>query len=59
MLLLHACPAFALQETAEHNVELLKQVLPPHILASLRGGSRVLVERVPQASLLQVRLLLH
>jgi len=42
------------QETAEHNVELLKQVLPPHVLASLRGGSRILVEKVPDACLLQV-----
>ncbi|GFH24352.1 uncharacterized protein HaLaN_22130, partial [Haematococcus lacustris] len=34
----------ALQETAERNIELLKQVLPPHILEPLRGGSRVLME---------------
>jgi len=47
-------PICLLQETAEHNVELLKQVLPPHVLASLRGGSRILVEKVPDACLLQV-----
>lgn len=36
---------FGLQETAERNVELLRAVLPPHVLTQLRGGSRVLVER--------------
>jgi len=44
-----------LQETAEHNAELMKQVLPPHVLASLSGGSRILVEKIPSACLLQVR----
>ncbi|KAG2494718.1 hypothetical protein HYH03_007232 [Edaphochlamys debaryana] len=34
-----------LQEAAERNMGLLRQILPPHILASLRGGTRVLVEK--------------
>ncbi len=48
--LLESCPrspsaARSLQETAERNVELLKQILPPHILTPLQGGTRVVVEK--------------
>jgi DNA-binding response OmpR family regulator len=32
-----------LQEQAERSMALLTQVLPPHILSSLKGGNRVLV----------------
>ena len=32
-----------LQEQAERSMALLTQVLPPHILASLKGGNRILV----------------
>lgn len=34
-----------LQEDAERNLGLLRQVLPPHILAGLKGGSRIMVEK--------------
>ncbi|GFH25254.1 uncharacterized protein HaLaN_23188 [Haematococcus lacustris] len=46
----------ALQETAERNIELLKQVLPPHILEPLRGGSRVLMEKFPEVCVLQAEI---
>ena len=36
-----------LQEAAERNVALLSQILPPHVLSSLKGGNRVLVEKFP------------
>lgn len=49
-----APPTLRTQETAEHNAELMKQVLPPHVLSSLNGGSRILVEKIPCACLLQV-----
>ncbi|GAX82683.1 hypothetical protein CEUSTIGMA_g10109.t1 [Chlamydomonas eustigma] len=41
-----------LQETAERNMALLTQVLPPHVLASLKGGSRVMVEKFNDVCLL-------
>ncbi|GIL78695.1 hypothetical protein Vretifemale_8103 [Volvox reticuliferus] len=41
-----------LQEAAERNMALLRQILPPHILASLRGGTRVLVEKFSDAVVL-------
>lgn len=34
-----------LQEAAERNVELLKQILPIHVLSTLKGGNRVVAEK--------------
>ncbi|KAG2441227.1 hypothetical protein HYH02_010070 [Chlamydomonas schloesseri] len=41
-----------LQEAAERNMALLRQILPPHILAPLRGGTRVLVEKFADVAVL-------
>jgi DNA-binding response OmpR family regulator len=42
-----------LQETAERNMALLSQVLPPHVLLSLKGGSRLLVEKFNDVCILR------
>eukprot|EP00798_Chlamydomonas_sp_ICE-L_P026574 gene26574-18341_t len=37
---------------AERNGALLSQILPPHILSSLKGGARIMVEKFPDVALL-------